>query len=157
SLVVERNPDYWMTDADGQQLPYLDGVEFRPIEDEDSRTLSLQSDDIQVLQTLRGSTAQSVLALADDDSRNYAALTYVGNESGSSLFNTSVPPIDDPRVRRALALASDGELVAEVLGDAGLVPRSPGFFSADSPWYSEAASSTYPGNQGRDLDGAIAL
>ena len=27
------NPDYWMTDADGNQLPYLDRIEFRVIED----------------------------------------------------------------------------------------------------------------------------
>ncbi|QGG94723.1 ABC transporter substrate-binding protein [Actinomarinicola tropica] len=157
SLTVERNPDYWLTDAEGQQLPYLDGIEFRPIEDEDSRSLSLQSNDIQVLQTLRGATAKKVLDLVEDDSRDYAALTYVGNESGSAIFNTLRPPLDDVRVRRALALASDGELVAEVLGDDGLVPRSPGFFSADSPWYSEEASATYPGIDGRDLEAATAL
>lgn len=157
SLVVDRNPDYWMSDADGNQLPYLDGIEFRPIPDEEARALSLESDDIQVLQTLRGSTAKQVLALVDDADRDFAAVTYVGNLSGSAIFNTLQPPVDDPRVRRALALASDGEQVAEVLGDDGLVPRSPGFFSVDSPWYSEAASSTYPGIDGRDLEQAQAL
>ena len=32
-LVVTKNPDYWQTDADGNQLPYLDEIEFRVIED----------------------------------------------------------------------------------------------------------------------------
>ncbi len=152
-----RNPDYWRTDADGQQLPYLNSVEFRPIADESSRALSLESDDVQVMQTQRGSTAKQVLAVVDDPNRDFGAATYIGNLSGSAIFNTFVPPLDDVRIRRALAMASDGELVAEVLGDDGLVPRSTGFFSEDSPWYSEAAAAAYPGTAGRDLDGAIEL
>ena len=35
-LVVTRNPNYWRTDAAGNQLPYLDGVEFRVIEDSET-------------------------------------------------------------------------------------------------------------------------
>ena len=27
-MVFERNPNYWMKDAEGKQLPYLDGMEF---------------------------------------------------------------------------------------------------------------------------------
>ena len=157
SLIVTRNDDYWMTNEAGEALPYLNQIEFRPIPDEESRVLSLESDDIQVMQTLRGSTAKRAIDLVDDDNRDFGAVTYVGNISGSAIFNTLEPPLDDVRVRRALALASDGEQVAAVLGDDGLVPRSPGFFSADSPWFSEAASATYPGIDGRDIDAAIAL
>jgi peptide/nickel transport system substrate-binding protein len=156
-LRTSRNPDYWMSDENGQQLPYLNSIEFRPIADENVRALALSSDDIQVMQTLRGSTAKQVIALVDDDDRSFNAVTYVGNQSGSAIFNTLEPPLDDVRVRRALAMASDGELVAQVLGDDGLVPRSTGFFSTDSPWYSEAAANAYPGTAGRDLEGAIAL
>ena len=29
-FVAEKNPDYWQKDADGNQLPYLDEIEFRP-------------------------------------------------------------------------------------------------------------------------------
>jgi peptide/nickel transport system substrate-binding protein len=152
-----RNPDYWRTDEAGQQLPYLNAVEFRPITDETSRAVSLESDDIQVMQTQRGTTAKQVLAIVDDPNRDFKAATSVGNLAGSAIFNTLEPPLDDVRVRRALSMASDGELVAQVLGDDGLVPRSTGFFSEDSPWYSEAAAAAYPGTAGRDLDGAIAL
>ena len=109
-----RNTDYWRTDDQGQQLPYLNSVEFRPIADESSRALSLQSNDIQVMQTQRGSTAKQVIALTDDENLDFGASTYVGNLSGSAIFNTLEPPVDDVRVRRALAMASDGELVAEV-------------------------------------------
>ena len=36
-LVAEANPDYWRTDADGEQLPYLDEIEFRPVIDAQQR------------------------------------------------------------------------------------------------------------------------
>ena len=32
-LVAEANPDYWRTDADGEKLPYVDEIEFRPVID----------------------------------------------------------------------------------------------------------------------------
>ncbi|MBK5221790.1 MAG: ABC transporter substrate-binding protein [Acidimicrobiia bacterium] len=157
NLTVVRNPNYWFTNAAGEQLPYLDSIDFRPIPDEESRAVSLEADDIQVIQTLRGSTAKQVLSLVDDSDRDYRAVTYVGNLSGSAIFNTAVPPTDDVRVRRAFAMGSDGAQVAQVLGDDGLVPPSPGFFSADSPWFSQEAADAYPGTAGRDVEGARAL
>ena len=33
ALVVTRNPNYWQKDKDGVQLPYLDKITFRVIED----------------------------------------------------------------------------------------------------------------------------
>ena len=41
--IVERNPDYWYTDVDGNQLPFLDSVSFRPIPDEGTRLDALIS------------------------------------------------------------------------------------------------------------------
>ncbi len=50
-LVVTRNPDYWMTDAQGNQLPYLDSIEFRVIEDSETAAGALQSGDIDIFAT----------------------------------------------------------------------------------------------------------
>ncbi len=145
-LVVERNPNYWRTDGDGNKLPYLDEVEFRPIPDEESRYQSLAADSVQVMVTLRGSTAKLALKLVEE--RDYMAYVFVGNQSGSSIFNILEPPVDDIRVREALIRASDGDDVAVILGDDGLVPRTNGFFSPDSPWYSEVAGQAYFANDG---------
>ena len=38
---AEKNPDYWATDADGNQLPYLDEIEFRPIVEVEQRENAL--------------------------------------------------------------------------------------------------------------------
>lgn len=154
-IVVRRNADYWRTDDDGNQLPYLDEIEFRPITDEDSRVQSLAADSVQILMTLRGSTAKQVIELVD--ARDFNANVFVGNQSGASIFNVLEPPVDDLRIRRALAYAGDPDAVAVVLGDDGLAPITTGFFGIDSPWYSDVAAAAYPGVDGRDLDAAIEL
>jgi peptide/nickel transport system substrate-binding protein len=154
-LIVERNPNYWRTDDDGNQLPYLDGIDFRPIADEDSRYQSLAADSVQVMVTLRGSTAKQVLNLVED--RDYRANVFVGNTSGASIFNVLEPPVDDIRVRSALILMSDGEDIARILGDDGLVPATDGFFAPESGWYSEAAGRAYLVRDGIDPERAEEL
>ena len=53
-LVVTRNPDYWLTDAAGNQLPYLDRIEFRVIEDGETMGEALQSGDIDIILDVLG-------------------------------------------------------------------------------------------------------
>lgn len=154
-FVARRNDDYWRTDLDGNPLPYLDEVEFRPIPDEQSRVQSLGSDTVQITSTLRGSAIKELLSM--EESGGYGGNLHVGNVSGASIFNVLVPPVDDVRIRRALAFASDADSVAVVLGDDGLVPVTTQFFSPDSPWYSENVTQAYPGGEGRDIDAAIEL
>ncbi|QGG94718.1 ABC transporter substrate-binding protein [Actinomarinicola tropica] len=151
--VLVRNDNYWMTAPNGDELPYLDGLEFRPITDEDSRTASLSSGDVQMVQTLRGSAVKQVLELVD--AGGFESSLHVGNNSGSAILNVLEPPLDDVRIREALALASDSEQVQVVLGDDGLTEVSTGFFSEDSPWYSETAAAAYPTE--RDVEAATAL
>ena len=134
NFVVEKNEDYW---RDG--LPYLDGITFRPIPDEDTRLSSLQSGDIDVLQTLRQSTVAKAREVEGVD--NYE---YLGNNSGGSIINTSIPPFDDLRVRQALAYGIDQPALIEVIGGTGLTPDASQYFSPDSPFYSEQAAEAFP-------------
>jgi peptide/nickel transport system substrate-binding protein len=134
ALVVERNEEYWQ-----EGLPYLDGITFRPIPDEDTRLASLQSGDIQAMQSLRQSTIARARDLEGVD--NYE---YLGNNSGGSLINTTRPPFDDPRVRQALGHAINQESLIEVLGGTGLTPEATQYFSPDSPFYSEDAAEAFP-------------
>ncbi len=48
SLVVTRNPNYWLKDANGVQLPYLDKVTFRVIESAETAEQALNSGDIDM-------------------------------------------------------------------------------------------------------------
>jgi ABC-type transport system substrate-binding protein len=126
-LVVKKNENYWQ---DG--LPYLDEIVFRPIPDEDTRLSSLTSGDIDGLMTLRLSNIVDLREAEGID--NYEQ---IGNSTGGNIFNMSKPPLDDLRVRRALALATDQSQVIEVAGGEGIVPPATQIFGPDDPYYSE--------------------
>ncbi len=134
NLVVEKNEDYWQ-----EGLPYLDGITFRPIPDEDTRLASLQSGDIDAMQTLRQGTVSR--AREADGVDNYE---YLGNNSGASIINTTKAPFDDLRVRQALAYAIDQPALIDVIGGTGLTPEATQYYSPDSPYYSEEAAEAFP-------------
>ncbi len=134
NLVVKKNENYWQ-----EGLPHLDEITFRPIPDEDTRLASLQSGDIDVLQTLRQSTVAKAREVDGVD--NYE---YLGNNSGGSIINTAKAPFDDLRVRQALAYSIDQPALIDVIGGTGLTPDATQYFSPDSPYYSKDAAEAFP-------------
>ena len=134
---VVRNPDYWQK---GQ--PYLDKIVFKPIPDEDARLAGLQSGQLQVITTERGTTMTQLAQNAKSGQFQY--LPYNGNRASSAVFNMLVPPVNDLRVRQAIAMAVDQEASAEVLGFKGLAQPATQYYSKDSPWYDKAAATEYP-------------
>ncbi|MCY3631884.1 MAG: ABC transporter substrate-binding protein [bacterium] len=125
-----RNPNYWRTDAEGRQLPYLDGLEFRPIPDTDGRFAALRSGDLD---------ASSVNTGLRIDEYNEQFKTYWQeeryNETTYLLLNNSRPPYDNPEFRRALAQCTDRQTFNTIRWD-GQVPAS-GPFSPGTPGYLE--------------------
>ena len=143
-LVVKKNPNYWQ-----EGLPHLDEIVFRPIPDEDTRISSLTSGDIDVLQTLRQSSGVRVRDLEGVDS--YEQL---GNTTGVNIFNTTTAPLDDVRVREALARAVDQEQIIEIQGGSGVVPPATQIFNQDDPYWSEEVADawvTYDPEAAREL------
>jgi ABC-type transport system substrate-binding protein len=61
-LIATRYDDYWRTDAEGNQLPYLDAVAFRPYIDPTARTNALLSGDIQAMHTPTPEETATLLA-----------------------------------------------------------------------------------------------
>lgn len=149
---LARNENYWRQDADGNQLPYLDELIFRPIPDEDARLASVLSGDIHVGQTLRQSLVRNAEE-AEAEGR-IQSLESIGNNGGGSIFNTIRPPVDDIRVRQALVRATNQQELIAVLGGEGLTPPQTQFFSPNSPWFSAAVEDAYPTY---DPDGATEL
>jgi len=104
SLTLERNDDYWQ-----EGLPYLDAVDLRIITDESVRRSALVSGDVDWVISI---PAQSIdeLKARDDvvvDEVPAGAYWYIG-------VNTTVKPLDDVRVRQAIAYAINREQIAEV-------------------------------------------
>jgi peptide/nickel transport system substrate-binding protein len=137
ALVVERNEDYWQ-----EGMPYLDRITFRSIPDEETRATSLSSGDVDAAQSVRLS---SFFTRVRDTAGVEIALG-LNNGAGNVMFNTTEPPVDDVRVRQALAYALDQQsLVDVVAGDAAAVsePRTQ-LYASDSPYYSEQVADAWP-------------
>ena len=99
-----RNPHYWRS---GQ--PYLDGVEFRYITNDNTRILSLQSGEVDVAESIpfsqvdslnKGSTRVEVAPLASID---------------AIWLNNTHKPFDDKLVRQALNYATDKDAINRVV------------------------------------------
>jgi len=136
--VLVRNPNYWLS-INGRQLPYLDGVSYRPIPDETTRLAALAAGTTSAMESRRQATVR--------DARSLEGVTlyeFQGNDAGGGHFNAQVAPYDDVRVRRGLTLANNQEAVIEALGGAGISSPVTQFFSVDSPWWSQAVADAYP-------------
>jgi len=140
---VVRYDGYWMTDADGNQLPYLDRIAFRPIPDEGTRLDATLSGTTDVAQTLRQGTIRDARAEVDGGADLFL-YEFQGNNVGGGMFNNIVPPFDDVRVRRGLTHLNSQENVIEALGGTGISLPGTQFFSPDSPWYSETVAAAWP-------------
>ena len=154
--VVEKNPNYWGTDADGIQLPYLDQISFRPIPDEGTRLDAVLSGTTDVAHTLRQGTIRDGRA-ARDSGEDVILYEFQGNDVGGGMFNVLVPPFDDVRVRRALTNMNSQENVIEALGGTGISLPGTQWFSPDSPWYSEAAAAKWLELNSFDFEAGVAL
>lgn len=100
-LVLVKNPNYWR-----KGKAFLDTVTFRPMPDMQARFASLQSGESDVILTDRGA---SILQAREDR----ALKIYASDSAGAYnfIFNTSRPPLDDVRVRQALAHAWNQDLL----------------------------------------------
>lgn len=133
-LELRRNERYWR-----EGLPYLDGITFRPLPDEDARLAALISGDMDAIQTLRQHIVDRLRRLS-----GIHLYEQIGNSSGSAIFNTRRPPVDDNRIRQALAWSLDPEALVEVLGGRGISPVQTQYFNENNVWYSPRVAAAWP-------------
>ena len=136
-MVLERNEDFWGTDADGNALPYLDGIEFVFYPDATARTTAIQTGNADFIEYV---PAADVEILRADPS-----VEVVGGLSAnfrSIYFNVERAPFDDVNVRRALSYAIDEQAVVDLalFGTGGVpatgttIPASNYYGVSDSPY-----------------------
>jgi len=109
-LVLERNDRYWRSDATGQKLPYLDKLSFTAVADSGTRLASIRAGNVDYVQDL---------ALGDINTiRTDPSLQLVTRPGTMVLYlgiNLSQTPLDDLRVRQALAQSLNPRTLADRL------------------------------------------
>ena len=128
TFVVTRNDNYWLSDADGNQYPYLDEIEFVVQEEDQTRERALISGEIDMTHTDRG---EGTIALREEVAAGNLAMyeTLDRYNTTFGLINNANEdsPVSDIRIRKALAYATDQELRNQA--------RSGGAFQiANGPW-----------------------
>jgi ABC-type transport system substrate-binding protein len=133
-LTVKRNPHYWRAG-----LPYLDGVTYKPISQDQSRENSLRSGTVDLMVTRDPNTVR--------DLRGHSGFQQVRNPSVGQgdmdfvILNTNADPTNDPLVRQALARAINTDELVRLFG-AGVAKANPSLFPPGSPY--RPADNGYP-------------
>ncbi|HEV8534801.1 MAG TPA: ABC transporter substrate-binding protein [Candidatus Limnocylindria bacterium] len=135
---LEKNPNWWGKDKDGNKLPYLEKIIVRPIVDDDVRLTNLRTGNVQVMNDIAG---KDVPAVKTDPSLNY-------QEVGALAFNSMVPNeapgfiFSEHRYVKAVAMALDRDELLQKgsqqgVGLVGWGPITPAHFAWDpnfKPW-----------------------
>ncbi|WP_161880718.1 ABC transporter substrate-binding protein [Deinococcus alpinitundrae] len=129
-MVLKKNPNFWGKDAKGNKLPYLDGITYSYLPDPTARVTALRTGTVDWIEyvpstgisALKGDANINVLG---GPAANYRAL----------FFNVAQKPLDDPKVRRAIAYAINNQEIVDValLGVGGLA--SPGTVFPNGSYY----------------------
>ncbi|MGI9579517.1 MAG: ABC transporter substrate-binding protein [Microthrixaceae bacterium] len=136
-LTATKNPNYWATDSEGRQLPYLDQITFTPVPDNQTRVNGLLSGEYDVIMTSSAEAAEQLIAEGEAGSISLTQ-SMVNAEVGFLMFNEGRAPFNDEGARRAVATAIDRELYNQVV-NFGIPETASGPFAPGAPGYVEDA------------------
>jgi peptide/nickel transport system substrate-binding protein len=144
-FVAKKNPNYWLKDKDGNQLPYLDKITFVPQEDGPKRLSSLEAGDFQAIHTsgpkqitkIRKDKAAGTLT--DVESDKFAEVGYVmlNTCSGKAPAQPGcgqASPFSHMSARQAFAYGVDRNIFNKLRND-DILQQAYGPFAPGVPGY----------------------
>jgi peptide/nickel transport system substrate-binding protein len=137
-MVGKANPDYWQIAPDGEPYPYVDEIEFRPIPDGTVRRQSIESGEINITHSSDAEQIATNFRRLRDEGKINLLVSEEQAEVSFIQMNSTIPPFNDERMRRALALGSDREDVNERV-NAGLPTIATGPFAPGTLGYLDDA------------------
>jgi len=148
-MILERNPNWWGTDKDGNKLPFLDKVIVRPITDADVRLTNVRTGNAHVINSV---AFKDIAALKSE-----AELVYQ-EAPGVDFFRSLIPnrapgfTFNEGRYVKAVAMAIDRkEILDKVYFGVGTV----GYGTIAPPHFAYDAS--FKPYERPDLEGAKRL
>ena len=139
-LEVERNPTYW--DA---KTVRLNGIRFFPIDNANAEETMFRNDRLHLTNTV---FPDKIPVFRDSMPEKLQIDPYLGNYF--FRLNVTRKPLDDKRVRRALALALDKKLLVEKVTKGGQAPAT-GFVPQGIPGYEASEAVPFRPDEARRL------
>jgi peptide/nickel transport system substrate-binding protein len=128
-IILKRNPNYW------KGTPAVDEVDIDYVPDDNTRILKLQGGETDVIDFVPFSQFASVSQMP-----NIKAKAFTIAQMYTVIFNNTVKPLDDVKVRQALNYATDKDAIIKTVffgqGQFPNAPIPPGMYQAkDLPGY----------------------
>ena len=138
-VTVKRNPDYWKSDENGNQLPFVDEIVYRWVSDDSVRLIEMRSQEADFTFFIRG---RDIATVQNDPNLQYIEHPASGGTMYRIFFNAQKGPFaEDLPLRQAVQYAIDREAIAQAVGGGlgfaathNLVPGAIGY-SEDIPAY----------------------
>jgi ABC-type transport system substrate-binding protein len=130
-----RFENYFETDAEGNNLPYLDGIIGRPKKEDQVRLTSLRAGEVDLIDNMAYTDAA-------DFAKKYAGKLQTWEvptlATSFIVFNMEKGPFTDKQLRLAAAHAIDHEAIKQaVFYGRGEIAR--GYYASVSPWFAAGA------------------
>ncbi len=117
---MERNPSYYRRSDSGDQLPYIDGIDAKIITDRSAARTALLSGQIHSYYADGKAEADLIRSNSGFYLEEVAGATFV-----APVMNPERPPFNDPRARRALALALNRDQYVDIVYEGDAKPNGP--------------------------------
>jgi len=107
-VLIEKFDDYWGTDDNGNQLPYLDGVRFTPNSEASARITNLRTGEFD---WISGAPQSQGDQLQNDDELEFSAITHGWMDF--LAFNMNESPTGDQNFRQTVSWVLDRETIIQ--------------------------------------------
>ena len=116
TMTFVKNPNYWASDAEGNQLPYLDEIKLVSMRDPATILSQFISGELDIVAANNSLIDRDMAATIPADM--YYAVNYIGDCPGVciKIGNNPVPALDNLRVRQAMQYAIDLQAISDYKG-----------------------------------------
>lgn len=157
NIIMKRNPDYWGYDSNGNQLPYLDGIDWSHIKSKLMELDDFKAGKLDVIYNIPASMLSGAI-LQSGGKVNFDIHTSPALTTEYYCFNEQINPFFSVReIRLAFNLAIDRRRLSELalrgegrLADYGLVPYTD-VFARNGYDYKAVAGFVYNPDSARKL------
>ena len=130
-----RFENYFETDAEGNSLPYLDGIIGRPKKEDQVRLTALRTGEVDLIDNIAYTEATDFTKKYTGKFQTWEVPTLA---TSFLIFNLEKGPFTDKRLRLAAAHAVDHEAIKQaVFYGRGEIAK--GVYASASPWYAAGA------------------